>query len=257
MGIIAGLIAKIRADRKGQVGSATAATLGVIYAIVAAGYMDSALVVSFGHAALRMIQILRSPNIILDHHHLHSALGHDDMEPLAVPESMYRLSWAFNRINTDLVLPPLVHVLRQCCTATPLRLKRHSQWLVTSLLVVLAGMPFTPLYQMEELFVTQLLHTQPYLAASLMVFIIIASTGLIWLIMKKVLTADRFLHKIYQPLGHAKGDADTPFQDTPDQDLALPSGHAKKDAEASLQDTPDQDQTKPDVVTPLQGIDSR
>merc|ERR1712176_1431390 len=177
MGIIAGLIAKIRADRKGQVGSATAATLGVIYTIVAAGYMDSALVVSFGHAALRMIQILRSPNIILDHHHLHSALGHDDMEPLASSERMYRLSWAFYRINTDLVLPPLVHVLRHSqrlvtsllvvLAGSPLRLKRHSQWLVTSLLVVLAGMPFTPLYQMEELFVTQLLHTQPYLAASL------------------------------------------------------------------------------------------
>merc|ERR1712187_210575 len=166
---------------------------------------------------------------------------------------MYRLSWAFNRINTDLVLPPMVHVLKQSCTATPLKLKRHSQWLWTSLLVVLAGMPFTPLYQMEELVVTQLLHTQPYLAASLMVFLIIASTGLIWLIMKKVLTADRFLHKIYQPLGHAKGDAETPFQDAPDEDPALPPlGHAKKDAEAPLQDTPDQDQAKPDAETPLQ-----
>merc|ERR1712014_364229 len=101
---IAGFISKIRADRKGAIASATAATLGIIYVIVSTGHANIALFLSLGHAALRVIQLLRSPNIILDHTKLRKALGHESLEPLRVPEWVYRLGWKFNRINTDFEL---------------------------------------------------------------------------------------------------------------------------------------------------------
>ena len=64
--VYASLVSKIRADRKGAVAFATSGTLGVIYMVLAAGYADAALVLSLGHAAFRMVQIMRSPNIMTD-----------------------------------------------------------------------------------------------------------------------------------------------------------------------------------------------
>merc|ERR1719456_1741198 len=46
----AGLVANIRADRKGSLASATSATLGMLFVMLAAGYTDAALVLSLGHA---------------------------------------------------------------------------------------------------------------------------------------------------------------------------------------------------------------
>lgn len=58
------LASKIRSDRKGSIANATSATIGLIYIIVALGYTNTALMISLGHATLRIIQILRSPNFI-------------------------------------------------------------------------------------------------------------------------------------------------------------------------------------------------
>jgi NADH:ubiquinone oxidoreductase subunit 5 (subunit L)/multisubunit Na+/H+ antiporter MnhA subunit len=59
--IQATLIANVRADRKGSIASSTAATVGVIFVVLAAGYDEAALLLALGHSCFRMNQILRSP----------------------------------------------------------------------------------------------------------------------------------------------------------------------------------------------------
>eukprot|EP00659_Diplonema_papillatum_P012106 gene12106-18705_t len=56
--VFSGLVCKIRADRKGAVAYATSGTIGLIMVVLAAGYGDVALLLSFGHAAFRIMQIL-------------------------------------------------------------------------------------------------------------------------------------------------------------------------------------------------------
>jgi hypothetical protein len=59
--IQATLIANVRADRKGSIASSTAATVGVIFVVLAAGYDEAALLLALGHSCFRMNQILRAP----------------------------------------------------------------------------------------------------------------------------------------------------------------------------------------------------
>ena len=61
-----GVIANVRNDRKGAIASATSATVGMIYIVLAAGFDDLALWLSLGHGAFRMNQVLRSPSSIAD-----------------------------------------------------------------------------------------------------------------------------------------------------------------------------------------------
>jgi NADH:ubiquinone oxidoreductase subunit 5 (subunit L)/multisubunit Na+/H+ antiporter MnhA subunit len=62
--VMATLIAQTRADRKGALAYAISASVGQIYIVLALGYVDIALVVSFGHAAYRMKQILLAPDVL-------------------------------------------------------------------------------------------------------------------------------------------------------------------------------------------------
>lgn len=59
----------MRADRKGSLGFAIAATLGALFVVVAAGYPSLALVLGLGHVTLRSLQVgdcFRSPPIASD-----------------------------------------------------------------------------------------------------------------------------------------------------------------------------------------------
>ena len=64
--VYSNLSSKVRADRKGALAQSTSATLGFIFVILAFGHTLAALVLSLGHAAFRMNQILRVHNTVAD-----------------------------------------------------------------------------------------------------------------------------------------------------------------------------------------------
>ena len=124
------ILSKIRADRKGSIARATSSTLGMIFIILAAGYPEVALIVSLGHAAFRMIQILRAPNTITDTQNLQSALGRIPW-PKLVSDWRYRFSWALRRLDTDfnwLNVPHWISSHLHISVRKRWRLSRVSQW---------------------------------------------------------------------------------------------------------------------------------
>lgn len=199
--VYASLIEKIRADRKGAIANATSATLGIIFVILALGYSDLALVLALGHAAFRMTQILRAPNVITDTQKLRSALGYMPW-PKVVPDWLYRLSWSLHRcFSADFHLLHVLHkISRPVYSTKPWELTRFQQWSATGAIVTLAGAPFTPLSHYLEEFLMELLPTQPYIAGG----IIVAHFGLSVILMRflflNVLNARRFhrKHRKYQ-----------------------------------------------------------
>jgi len=193
--IVASLIAKILSDRKGAIAHATAATVGLILIVLAAGYEDVALVLALGNASMRMIQVLRSANLILDHHNLKCALGH---EPRARPvwQWVFQLCWILKRMNSDVRVPRVLHsATRRFFGARSFGLGKLQQWGVTSILLVFSGMPFTPFEEFKEKTLMEMLHTNPLEAAAWILFSTIVSTGLTWCIFFNVLNPDRFLHQ--------------------------------------------------------------
>lgn len=192
----AGLLSHIRADRKGVIAHGSAASLGMIYCVLAGGYTDLALVLSLGHAALRMTQFLRSANTILDNHNMQSAIG-DDFGPKVVPEWMYRFAWMCNRGNSDVNLPHVLHRLKGGDGSrgeSKLALTKEQQWGATGLLVGVAGAPFTPLAHFWEDTMMNMLHTGPLEAVSLMGLHVALSTVLVRYVLSNVLDFRRFRH---------------------------------------------------------------
>eukprot|EP00746_Dinoflagellata_sp_MGD_P038103 gnl/MRDRNA2_/MRDRNA2_191683_c0_seq1.p1 gnl/MRDRNA2_/MRDRNA2_191683_c0~~gnl/MRDRNA2_/MRDRNA2_191683_c0_seq1.p1 ORF type:complete len:504 (-),score=67.69 gnl/MRDRNA2_/MRDRNA2_191683_c0_seq1:47-1432(-) len=202
--IMSTLISKVRADRKGSVGYATQATLGVLYVILAMGYVDTTLILALGHAALRMVQMLRSANFLLEYHQLTGILEHE-MEPTPVSEWWYKLSWRLNRWNSDTHLPQVLHMFHEVCQDKPMSLGKNSQWFVTSILVVLAGAPFTPLTTLSDHIIVRALHTKPWEGAILMLLSILVSTALMWFVMARILDPRRFKHAGVVPPSHSHG----------------------------------------------------
>jgi hypothetical protein len=195
--IVSGLVCKIRADRKGALASAASSTIGVIFVILAAGYEKVALVLAFGHGTFRMMQVLRSPNCILDIHHLKAALRDDTMTmSKPVPEWVYRLCFRLNRFNVDLSMPNLLQVLSSHRSAWQTKLTKCQQWLVTSFLAVLAGLPFTPLSEDKISMLSGLLQSHLFFALCFMAFDAVVSVVFIRFVFSTVLDPDRFLHPI-------------------------------------------------------------
>jgi len=204
--IIAGVVCKIRADRKGALASATSSTLGMIYVVLAAGYANTALVLSLGHAAFRMLQFLRSANFILDSHNLHCAIG-DELRPRKVPECLYKLGWMLNRFNNAFHMP---HVLRLVPKVSPFKAETlqqfhwstFKQWMVAIPVVVLAGMPFTPVENLKDRVVTvDFLLDHPIQAACYLALNAVVSTVLIRFIFANVLDPKRFRHSAAREFG--------------------------------------------------------
>merc|ERR1719316_422771 len=99
-------VANVRADRKGGVASASSATLGALFIVLAAGYTDLALLLCLGHASFRMNQIVRSPGIIHDSIKWEGALGKPKVASKKELNSLWELGWVFNRINSDFLRLP-------------------------------------------------------------------------------------------------------------------------------------------------------
>mmetsp|Transcript_116980 Transcript_116980/g.376278 ORF Transcript_116980/g.376278 Transcript_116980/m.376278 type:complete len:1347 (+) Transcript_116980:79-4119(+) len=207
--LVSGVMSKIRADRKGSVAIAIPGTLGTLYILVAAGFDETALVLALGHSAFRMVQLLRVHNLLLDHRNLRAALRNSSarqnikwwMEPAVVPERLYRLGWALNRMLTeDFLQPHILHKLGRFGSffkeeASVCPLDKYRQWMLTSLLVVLAGLPFTPATEIKEELIQALYTLYPVLS-TLLIFVFgpLISTALVWLVFAKVLDPQRFRH---------------------------------------------------------------
>lgn len=190
----ASLIGRIRADRKGALANATSATLGLIFVTLALGHADLALLMSLGHAAFRIVQVLRAPNAIADSRSIRNALGYAPW-PRVVPDALYRVAWALKRIKSDI---HLMHTLDMIASTVerrkPLRLSKWQQWGITSVVVVLAGLPFTPLAHAKEELLIHLLNTAPAVAMLVECLLLAASVILIRFLFVNVLSARRF-HK--------------------------------------------------------------
>ena len=84
----------------------------MLYALLAFGMIETALLLSFGHAALRMWQLLRAHNVILEHHQLTAAMR-GLLGPTSVSTSTYRMGWRMNRLMADAhQLPHMLHLFR-------------------------------------------------------------------------------------------------------------------------------------------------
>lgn len=162
------LVAKIRADRKGAVANATSGAIGLIFFILALGHSNLALWLSLGHAAFRMIQILRSPNTLADSARLRSALG-SLAWPVTVPNWLYRFAWWLRRLKSDFhLLNVLAWLSRGLQMKEPKKLSNIQQSLVTAAGVVLAGFPYTPLAESFEHLLIDMLPESPFMAGCLM-----------------------------------------------------------------------------------------
>jgi len=190
--VVTAPIAMVRSDRKGCVGFATAATVGVIEVILAAGYVDVALWLSFGHSALRMGQILRTHNGILEYHNLKAALG-PDIAPKIVSEQMYQFGWMMNRFNSDTYLPHLQHLVTFVKFPT-IELNKFQQWGATVVLMICAGAPFSPVAEKKDEILSGLLESSPWQAVLGMCFYVFMSTAIVWYLLTKVLHPRRFEH---------------------------------------------------------------
>ena len=160
--------AHVRADRKGALAYATSSTLGLILTTLALGHADLALLMSLGHTAFRMNEVLRAPNSMAEAQHLRAALGRSPW-PRAVPDWVYLLAWRARRLDADFNLMHLMHwISGRLVVPRRWRLAPWQQWGLTSAGVVLAGLPFTPVsHAMEELLM-ELLPVHPGVAAELM-----------------------------------------------------------------------------------------
>jgi NADH:ubiquinone oxidoreductase subunit 5 (subunit L)/multisubunit Na+/H+ antiporter MnhA subunit len=187
------LVAKIRADRKGALAHATAGTLGLIYVTLAAGYTDLALAMSLGHASFRMIQVLRSPNVIAEHHSLRAALGRP-VSLKKVPDSLYYTAWRLRRFDTDFHMFNMLDWLsRPLYMIKNVRLTKMQQWAATTVGVVLAGAPFTGLTEMFDHWLMDLLLEHPIAAVGAMAVHFTMSVLIIRFLFVIVLSSRRFV----------------------------------------------------------------
>lgn len=68
-------VGRVQTDIKSALAYASMTQLGIIYVEIGAGFYVLALVHVIGHASIRSLQILRSPSLLHDHHHLEQAMG--------------------------------------------------------------------------------------------------------------------------------------------------------------------------------------
>jgi uncharacterized protein YbcC (UPF0753/DUF2309 family) len=166
--LYSGIVSQIHADRKGALAYATSSTLGAIYVIMAAGYINEALALAMGHASFRIVQVLRSPGSINDSQSLTSALDAPPW-PTIVPDWLFRLCWSLHRLDTDAHAVNTLHqVSAMLGFKQPLEkldLSQPQLWGITGAGLVVAGMPFTPASDSLHILLEDLLITDPALAS--------------------------------------------------------------------------------------------
>ena len=73
--IHATIVGRVQTDIKSALAYASATQVGLIFMEIALGLRFLAIVHIVGHAAIRTLQILRSPSLLHDHHHLERAMA--------------------------------------------------------------------------------------------------------------------------------------------------------------------------------------
>jgi hypothetical protein len=185
------LISKIRSDRKGSLARATSATIGLIFVILALGHQDLALLLSLGHAAFRMTQILYAPNVITHTQNLRAALGESPW-PKQVPDWLYKAVWGLRRVDSDFHLINVLHWMSRKLPIKPQPRSKLEQWAITAVSIVLAGFPFTPVTHYLEHTFEELLLTHPVYAGAGMLAHFAVSVFLIRYVLLNVLHKRRF-----------------------------------------------------------------
>lgn len=201
--VAATMLANIRADRKGSIALASSATLGGVFVMLSLGYTDLALASCFGHATFRMIQVLRSPNIIADSQHIRSGLGRMPW-PEVVPDWAYRAAWILKRVETDAhLLSSLQTITGWLHQAPRVKLSRWQQWALTGAGVVVAGAPFTPISHSLHQALEALLPVHPAAAGAIMLTHFVLSVVVVRALFVYVLRPHRF-RKPYNDLEQGK-----------------------------------------------------
>lgn len=190
---ICSIVSKVRADRKGALAHATAAAIGLMYVLLAAGYVNTALLLAAGHAAFRVGQILKAPHAVQSHRAASSALGTAAVGSRAVPQRLYSLAWLFNRYHTDFSLMHELHWLGRLVTPSrPLPLSRPLQWTLTGATLMAVGLPLTPFAVWREHAIVEHLVAHPLLVSFLALLHIGISVALVRFLLTSVLTKARF-----------------------------------------------------------------
>jgi uncharacterized protein YbcC (UPF0753/DUF2309 family) len=172
----AGAVSNIHADRKGALAYATSSTIGLLFCIIASGYVTLALILALGHALLRMGQILRAPNQLYHRKNLISVLGTSSFSKI-VSDQKYEFCWSLHRFDTD---TNLIHFFNRFIepldflqvSAAPTQ-RQRMKFLVVGLLC--AGFPFTPLSVASHALIVDLLPKDPFLSCVLMMIFITLS----------------------------------------------------------------------------------
>jgi len=94
-------VGRTQSDIKSALAYASMTQVGLIYVEIGLGFYHLALAHIVGHAAIRTLQILRSPSLLHDHHHLEQAMGRqlprtgghlESLVPKALQPWLYRVA---------------------------------------------------------------------------------------------------------------------------------------------------------------------
>lgn len=183
------IIANVRADRRGSIASSTSATLGAILIVLAAGFDETALLLSLGHAAFRMNQILRSPGSIQENNEWAATLGAAKTSSQPVVDVFWKAGWSLNRLNSDFFRLP--DTFYEIDLKKPLKFynAKGAQLTLTAFFLATIGAFHLP--QVNEK-MAELLQTEPLVAAFLIAGNVIGSTALIRFLFGNVLDFGRF-----------------------------------------------------------------
>lgn len=118
-------VGRVQTDIKSALAYASMTQLGVIFVEIGFGMHTLALVHIVGHASLRSLQILRSPSLLHDHHHLEQAMGEalprsgghlEKLIPATLQPWLYRAALERGYLDTivvDIIVGGFVRIVRR------------------------------------------------------------------------------------------------------------------------------------------------
>jgi len=116
-------VGRTQTDIKSALAYASMTQVGLIYVEIGLGFRYLALAHIVGHAAIRTLQILRSPSLLHDHHHLEQAMGRqlprtgghlERLVPSSLQPWLYRVALergGFDAVLQDRMLAPFLRFI--------------------------------------------------------------------------------------------------------------------------------------------------
>lgn len=118
-------VGRVQSDIKSALAYASMTQVGIIFVEIGLGFHHLALAHIVGHAAIRSLQILRSPSLLHDHHQLERAMGQqlprtgghiERIVPAAIQPWLYRHALERGYIDAllfDFVVRPVLRLARE------------------------------------------------------------------------------------------------------------------------------------------------